>query len=234
VSLLDALRGFHDRTENPRLKQEVNNLLFFTEAGDPLSTAMRKLPNFFSDQEIALIEAGEQTGTLQVSLMAVSVDLRDQEDLRRQIVGALTYPFIILLFLLIAGIIVMVYVIPQLIPILTQNSEVPFVTQTFIGTSNFIRNNILSIILFFVAIFLVARALISTKNGRLAFDTFLIKMPVIGRVYRNYLTVRYTSTLSLLMGAGITILKVFRLTGKSTGNAYANMIFTKTADGISR
>lgn len=233
VTLLDALRGFYDRVENTKLKQEVNNLLFFTESGDAVSMAMRKLPNFFTEQEVAIVEAGEQSGNIQSAFSSLAADLRDQEDLRRKIVSASIYPFIIFLFLILAVTIVMIYVVPQLAPILADTGNIPFTTRTLIATSDFLKAYFFHIVVFLTAIILIIKAFSSTPSGRLVYDTLLLKLPAVGRVYRNYLIVRYASTLSLLMSAGITILKVFKLTGESTGNAYANMIFKKTAAWIS-
>lgn len=230
VTLLDALRGFYDRVENTKLKQEVNNLLFFTESGDAVSMAMRKLPNFFTEQEVAIVEAGEQSGNIQNAFHSLGTDLRDQEELRRKIVSASIYPFIIFLFLILAVTIVMIYVVPQLAPILVDTGSIPLTTRALIATSDFLKVYFFHILVFLIAIILIIKAFSSTPSGRLMYDTLLLKLPAVGRVYRNYLIVRYSSTLSLLMGAGITILKVFKLTGESTGNAYANMIFKKTAE----
>ena len=83
-----------------------------------MNVAMRKLPDFFHEQEIAIVESGEQTGLIQSSFLAIANDLREQEELKNKITSAMTYPVIILLFLVLAISVVMVYVIPQLIPIL--------------------------------------------------------------------------------------------------------------------
>jgi type II secretory pathway component PulF len=83
---------------------------------------MRKLPNFFSEQEVTIIESGEQTGRLQEAFLAIAKDLRAQDELKTKVFGALTYPFIIMVFLLIALSVVMVYVVPQLLPIIGQMS----------------------------------------------------------------------------------------------------------------
>ena len=79
---------------------------------------MRKLPNFFDEQEVAIVESGEQTGMIQESFLAIASDLRGQEDLKNKITSAMTYPLIIMLFLILAISIVMIYVVPQLMPIL--------------------------------------------------------------------------------------------------------------------
>lgn len=100
------------------LSRGVDNLLFFVESGDSVNVAMRKLPNFFDEQEIAIVESGEQTGMIQKSFLAVAADLRSQEELRSKISSAMTYPIIIMIFLCIAISVVMIYVIPQLMPII--------------------------------------------------------------------------------------------------------------------
>ena len=114
---------------------------------------MRKLPNFFHEQEIAIVESGEQTGMLQKAFMAIAHDLRTQEELRNKIIGAMTYPFIILIFLLIALSVVMIFVIPQLMPIIGNLSgELPWTTRSLIFVSDFFRNNFILMILGIVAV----------------------------------------------------------------------------------
>ena len=83
-----------------------------------MNIAMRKLPNFFDEQEVAIVESGEQTGMIQESFLAIASDLRGQEELKNKITSAMTYPLIIMLFLILAISIVMIYVVPQLMPIL--------------------------------------------------------------------------------------------------------------------
>jgi MSHA biogenesis protein MshG len=101
---------------------------------------MRKLPNFFDEQEISIVESGEQTGMIQESFLSIAKDLRIQDDLKNKIKSAMTYPVIILFFLLIAVSIVMIYVIPQLTPILASSeSKLPLMTKALIGTSDFLQ-----------------------------------------------------------------------------------------------
>jgi len=64
-----------------------------------MNVAMRKIPNFYREKEIAIIESGEQTGMLRTTFEAIAREMRMQEELRRKVIGSLTYPFIIMLFL---------------------------------------------------------------------------------------------------------------------------------------
>lgn len=94
---------------------------------------MRKLPHLFSEGEVAIVESGEQTGMLQKAFLSLANDLRDQEALRGKIISATTYPVIVMMFLMLAFIVVMVYVVPQLLPIISQMSgELPIMTRTLV------------------------------------------------------------------------------------------------------
>jgi type II secretory pathway component PulF len=112
-----------------------------------MNTAMRKIPNFYGEKEIAIVESGEQTGMMKTTFEAIAGEMRMQEELRRKVTGALAYPFIIMLFLGLALIVVMVYVIPQIMPIIAEmTTDIPWSTRSLIAVSDFLSNNILILI----------------------------------------------------------------------------------------
>lgn len=195
---------------------------------------MRKLPNFFYDQEIAIIESGEQTGMLQSSFLSISKDLRMQEELKNKIMGAMTYPIIILFFLVIAFCIVMIYVIPQLMPILASStSELPWSTRSLIATSDFLRNNIFVLLVTFVAGGFMFQGYIRTESGKKWWDHAKLFFPLVGNVYKNYLIARTMSTFHLLTSSGVSIVRTLQLTGSSSGNKILEALFRTLADDIS-
>lgn len=156
---------------------------------------------------------------MQKSFASIAADLRSRDEIRLKLTGALTYPVVIMAFLMIAILIVMTYVVPKLVPLFqTSGSELPAVTAALMDTSNFVRDNFALIIAFFVFGGFALRAWVSTYSGRYAFDRYALRAPLIGPLYRNYLIVRVSSMLSLLIGAGIPIIKTLRLTGEATGN----------------
>jgi type II secretory pathway component PulF len=108
---------------------------------------MRKFPSFYEEKEIALIESGEQTGMLKDSFQAIASELRMQSELRTKVIGALTYPFVIMFFLVLALTVVMTFVVPQIMPIIAEmTTEVSFSTRSLIWVSNFMKDNIFFII----------------------------------------------------------------------------------------
>ncbi|MDD2917228.1 MAG: type II secretion system F family protein [Candidatus Gracilibacteria bacterium] len=231
VSVISSLRSFLDKNRNIKMEAEVLNLLMFVESGDGFSIAMKKLPTTFDKREIAIIEAGEQSGTMQHSFVSLAEELRNQEELKSKVKGALTYPLIIVLFLIGAVLTIMTYVIPKLEPLfMTTGVELPMATQSLISTSRFIQGHFYSIIVIMIAIVLLFQVYAKSISGRRTLDTLYLNIPVVGQVYRNYTIVRIASTLSLLLEAGIPIIRTLGLTGESSNNA----IFQEKIEEVSR
>ncbi len=85
VSVVAALRSFIDKNRNIKMEAEILGLLVFVESGDSFSIAMKKLPNTFDRREVAIIEAGEQSGTMQYSFSNLAAELRDQVELKSKV-----------------------------------------------------------------------------------------------------------------------------------------------------
>lgn len=233
VTLLMALKWLRDRLPIGKLREWVDNIVFFVEWGDAVNIAMRKLPNFFDEQEVAIVESGEQTGMIQESFLAIANDLRGQEELKNKITSAMTYPIIIMVFLVLAITIVMIYVIPQLMPILWGvTGELPITTKALIWTSTFLKENILLIIVGFAWIGLIGLWYTRTEHGALMIDREKISFPIAWLVYKNYLIVRTMSTFYLLNNAWVSIVKTLRLTGASSGNIIIKKLFHAISDDI--
>lgn len=219
VTVIQALHSFLEKIENPRLVSEISELVLLVESGDPVSTAMKKLPRTFGSDEVSIVEAGEQSGTMQKSFSSIATSLRSREEIRTKLKAALTYPIVIMAFLIGAILVVMAYVVPKLVP-LFQNSgtELPAATSSLIAASEFVQNQLYLLVILVAIAVIALRAWLSTYEGRLAFDRYVLRVPLIGPLYRNYLVVRVSSMLGLLIGAGIPIIKTLKLTGSSTGN----------------
>jgi type IV pilus assembly protein PilC len=136
---------------------------------------------------------------MRTTFEAIASEMRMQEDLRRKVVSALTYPFIIMIFLGIALLVVMTYVIPQIMPIIMEmTTDIPFSTRSLVAVSNFLSENILILIFGVLATGLVGYGYSNTEHGRRYIDREKLMFPVIGGIYRNYIIVQVMSTFHLL------------------------------------
>lgn len=235
VTLLAAFKGFASRLPIWPLKDAVENTIFFVESGDQLNTAMRKLPHFYTEKEIAIIEAGEQTGMLKDTFMAIAKELRTSQELRSKVMGALTYPMVIMIFLVLAVVVIMVYVIPQIMPVIVEMAvELPLSTKSLMMVSDFFRNNIAMIFGFFVAAVLIFRGFVVTDTGKMWFDRFKIYNIVSGKVYKDYIIVQVMGTFNLLSSSGVSVVRALRLTGASAGNSFVSSVYNLIADEVSK
>ncbi len=235
ITLLSALKWLSSRTHSWLLHETLEHTIFFVESWDSLNVAMRKFPNFYDGKEVAIVESGEQTGMLKDSFQAIATELRMQSELRTKVIWALTYPFVIMFFLVLALSVVMMYVVPQIMPIITEfGTDLKFSTQSLIFVSNFLRNNIIFILVILIASGLIFRGYSMTDIGRRRIDNFKIFAPVIGPVYKNYLIVQVMSTFHLLASSGVSIIKTLRLTGDSSGNTRIWDIYEYIADEVSK
>jgi len=136
---------------------------------------------------------------LRTSFDAIAHELRMQEDLRRKVVGALTYPFIIFFFLVLSLVVVMVYVIPQIMPIITEmTTDIPFSTRSLVAVSSFFSDNFLLILLSLLALGFLLYGYSNTEYGQRFFDREKLYLPIIGDIYRNYIIVQTMATFHLL------------------------------------
>lgn len=140
----------------------------------------------------------------------------------------------ILIFLVGAVLIVMTYVVPKLEPLFSStNVELPASTQALVATSHFVGNNIVFIVVLLLIAVFAFKTYISTYQGKKRWDMFLMKIPLLGDIYRNYAIVRVASSLAILLSAGIPIIKTLRLAGESADNVMYEEALQKVADKVS-
>lgn len=234
VAIIAALEAFLEKTSNPRLASEIANLLIFVDSWDNFSIAMKKLPDVFDSKEVAIVEAWESSWTMQKSFENLSIQLRDQEELTQKVKGALTYPLIIMVFLCIAILVIMTYVIPKLTPLFaTAWVELPFVTRTLIATSNFFISNFILIIIFIFWLFFGIKTFAKTENWRRFFDSLYLRLPLISSVYKNYVIAQVASNLWLLISSWIPIIKTLTLAWLASNNLAYNDIILWVAKKVS-
>lgn len=226
VPITEALFSVSSQVSSPYFKEKIDEIITYISSWDSFSKSMKKLPHIFSAQEISLVEAWETTGGLSDSLMKLSEDLKKVYNLRSKIKGALTYPLIIFIFLFLAIIIVLTYVIPSIKPLFDNSDvELPFSTQMLIGTSDFISNNIIFLFLSMCSLFVVFFGYKTTVKWKMQIEKTILSLPLIGRVYKNYILSHVASVLWNLTWSGVNIIKTLKLVGKSSNNATYESLF---------
>lgn len=219
VPLLDALADIRDTTENDGLRDILAEVTRDVSEGAALSEAMNKHPKVFKPLYISLIEAGEETGDLTSVYLQLVKYLKWIDNLQAKIRKAVRYPIIATAFILLAVVILMWQVVPQIVGFLKfLNLELPWFSVALIATSNFFVNPAFTIfglpvygglivLAVPVVLVLVLKALTKSSEGfAYRMDSLYVSMPVIGPIVRKITVARYAQTFGALYASGIDVL----------------------------
>lgn len=234
LPLTQALDILRNQSKGP-LAKLIGQVLADVEGGGSLSFALSKYPKVFSPTYIALIKSGEVGGVMDEVLARLSDNLEKEQEFRGKVKGALIYPIIIVLGMIIVSFIMMVFVVPRLLSLYTEfNADLPLPTKILIGVSNF-ATRLWPIILFagvgaIYGVSLYRR----TQEGKRRVDELILKIPIIGPLQREILLTDLTRTLSLMVGAGVSILEGLNITAEVSGNAVISDALKDTSKYVER
>ena len=201
-ALIDQLDSEHFRAVWADVKQKVNE-------GIGIGDALAAHPRVFSGLYINLVRAGETSGALDVVLSRLADFTESQAELRSKLIGSMVYPLIMLLMAV--GVIAMLFtvVIPRVSKIFeSQKVSLPLPTQILIGSATIARDYAVIIIPVFIGTCVLLTRYFRGK-GRPKWDRFILKAPLFGPLVRMVAIVRFSKTLSTLLGSGVPLLTAF-------------------------
>jgi len=202
------------------LQPIIAKILSDVESGESLSTAFSKSPKVFSPTYVALIKAGETGGVLDKVLTRIADNLEKSEEFRGKVVGALIYPIIIIIGMIIVTFIMMIFVIPKLLSLYTQfNTTLPLPTQIIVTISNFFVAFWPLMIAIIVVAFFAISSYAKTKAGRHKLDELIFKIPIFGELQQKIMLTDLARTLALMVGSGVPIIEGIEVTANAMGNA---------------
>jgi type II secretory pathway component PulF len=188
--------------------------------GYSLSEAMEQHPGVFNPMYVALVQAGEVSGTLHTILDELSDYLEKTEDTRRKVRSAMAYPTFILIFLTIVVWVLFYFIIPMFAQVYRGfHAELPAPTQVAIAISDFITGNLFFSILIFLGVIVAIWMVNLTDRGRFIWDTMKLKIPIFGSVTINSIMSKFARTFSILMAAGVPIMDTMELSENVVQNA---------------
>jgi general secretion pathway protein F len=214
-----ALTALTDEAENERERHLVAALRAEVNAGSSFGKALGRFPREFPDIYMAVVGAGEQSGNLGLVLERLADDLEDRQALQSRLLGAALYPAIVTIVAIAIVLFLVAYVVPQVANVFAGSKRaLPFLTVAMLGISNFVRNWGWLGLLVLVAGGIFGRLALRNEGTRERFDAAWLTLPVIGRLARGYNAARFASTLALLAGAGVPILKALQAAGETLSN----------------
>ncbi|MEX0896406.1 MAG: type II secretion system F family protein [Patescibacteria group bacterium] len=204
------------KTEMSRM---VATILQDIEGGSTFTKALQKFPSHFDTIYVQLVRAGEVGGVLDDILSRLAVNMEKTKAFRAKTRGAMIYPVIVLLAMVAVSMIMMIFVIPQLTEMYNDfQADLPLATLILVAISDFMVNFWWLVLLAIAGGIWAGRRWYKTEEGRMIFDRFVLKIPIFGELIQKIMLTEFTRTLSLLLGAGISLLQAIEIVTDGTDN----------------
>lgn len=235
LPIVRSLYILGEQTDNKKLQAVIDDVRKQVEAGLALSEALEKHPRVFDKLYTEMVRAGEIGGILDDVLLRVAGQLEKDQDLRRKVKSAMTYPTVVLVLAVLAASFMLIFIVPIFARMFEDlGGDLPLPTKIAMGLSDVLTSPI-GVVLYVgagVGIFFFLRWK-NTENGRKVVDPLLLKLPAkIGDIIQKVALARFGRTLGTLSAAGVPILQALEITAVSSGNYVIEKALLKSREAI--
>lgn len=221
MPIMQVLDTILERHESGRLAEVLRQVREDVKGGAALSAALEKHGRLFPHLYVASIRAGERTGDLPRTIRRYIQYLKKVEVIRKKIISAMFYPAILVVVAIMAISLLLIYVVPTFSQVYADaGSQLPLPTQILISFTTFLRHYFLVGVAVLAASVAGFRSWAATPAGRFALDSFKLKIPFLGDVYKKYSVAGFTRTLATVLGSGIPIIESLRMSIGTLNNLY--------------
>jgi len=221
LPLVQCLEILSSQQENKTFQKVLAGTRGSVEGGSTLSAAMKQYPKVFDPLYTNMVEAGETGGILDTILQRLAAYIEKNVKLQRAVKSALVYPIGVLTIAAAVITLLLWKVVPVFATLFAGlGVDLPLPTRIVIGLSHFV-GSIFGFLIFVAIIGMVVGIKIwyGTPSGRMAIDTIILKLPVLGILMRKIAVARFTRTLGTLISSGVPILEGLDITARTSGNA---------------
>lgn len=230
VLSLEILQGL---TDDRPLRQALEKVTSAIQAGSTLADALRRHPKVFSDIFVAVLDAGEQGGSLDAALLRLAEYMERAQEVSERVRGAMIYPAVIVAVAIGAIITLLTLVVPTFQGMFASSGlALPYATQILVDTSHFVAGNLRYLIVAGLSVTLVLKGLYDTEVGKRVVHRLALHLPVMGSLIRKTAVARFSRTISSLLGSGVPILDALEAASRTTGNVVIERAVMQTRDGV--
>jgi len=233
LPLAQSLHTVLEQTQNKKLQSIVQDITTSVEGGKTLSESFSKHPAVFDAVFLALVGAGETSGTLDESLQRIAAQQEKDAATMSKIKGALTYPIIVLLVIFGVMAFMLLTVVPQVEKLYHDlKKELPFLTQVMVDAANFLTHFWWIVIIVFGALVYFFIQYLKTDMGIKMSDTFKLNVPIFSQMFRKLYMARFMRTAQTLLSTGVSMLDMLKLTAKAVNNSIISKSILRAADKV--
>jgi type IV pilus assembly protein PilC len=233
LPLSQSMSTVLEQTPNRRMQQVVQEIIADVEGGKQLSDAFSKHSEVFDKVFLALVSAGEVSGTLDEALKRVAAQQEKDAAMLSKIKGAMTYPIIVLVVIMGVMVFMLVTVVPQVSKLYhDMKKTLPLLTQIMIAVSNFITQFWWLVLIGLVIAAYFIRQYMKTDSGMRFFDMFKLNVPLFRGMFRKLYMARFSRTGQTLLATGVAMLDMLRISGEGMNNIVVQESINREADKV--
>ena len=220
IPLVKCVELIGRQTENRKMKRILKEARIHVSAGWSLGDSLQKAdPEAFPGMFLETVRAGEASGTLEQAFDNLATYYERQDEIRRKISAAMTYPSFVLAAAVLVVMIVMVKVIPALTSVFSElDGELPLSTKILIGISDFFRGYLLHGIIAALAAVVLSLCYVRTEKGRVLWNRMKLKSPVFGKIRMLRACGQFAHTMSAMLSSGMTLPQALNVTARTLEN----------------
>jgi type IV pilus assembly protein PilC len=233
VPIIESLKVIVEQTDNVKFKNVISNIAYDVDNGLFLSDALKKYPHIFSTFYSNVVKAGETSGKLDEVLNYLADEVEKDYDLTKKFKGALIYPAFVMSGLVIAGFIFLFFVLPELTVILQETgATLPLATRLVIGLADFLQAYYILVIVGVFGSIIGLKFFFKTNLGKRNRDIFLVKAPIIGKIFQLIYLIRFSRSFRTLLRGGVTVTKSLSIVGDIVRNTVYKDLIERTIDDV--
>ena len=233
IPLVDALQAMSEQVTNEKLRNILSEMRQKVVEGSKLSDAMKPYPKVFNNMFINMVNAGENSGALDIVLARLADFIENQNKIRGRVIGAMIYPIIMGT----VGVILMVALLTFMVPKMTaifkgQKMVLPLPTQILIFVSGIFTNYWYILLILLAAAVFFLRRWFKTPAGHEWRDKMMLRLPLFGNLIRMVSISRFSRTLATLLSSGVPMLGAMDIVKNVVGNLIIRRSIEVTRDSV--
>jgi type II secretory pathway component PulF len=237
LPLTDALSLLKAQNEKNRYMYELLDYALNTvKGGQSLGTALGKYRDVFGEAYISSINAGEQGGVLEEILTKLAAGLEDESEFRSKVTGAMIYPIIVVVGMILVAFIMMVFVIPKLMSLYTDfgTAEMPFLTKVLMTVSNWTVKLWFLFPILIVGGVILLRMVNQYQPLKAKRDAYILRIPIVGVLIEKTVLANTMRTLSMLLASGLALVDSLRIVASVAGNEIFKEAILKISERVQK
>ncbi|MDR0397724.1 MAG: type II secretion system F family protein [Candidatus Nomurabacteria bacterium] len=233
LPLTQSLHTVLDQIQSKAFKSILEDITSSVESGKTLGESFGKHPDVFDKVYLALVSAGEVSGTLDEALKRVANQQEKDAAMMSKVRGALTYPIIVLVVILLVVGFMLFTVVPQVEKLYQDlGEELPFLTAMMVGMAGFLMQFWWLVLLIVGGLVIGLRQYFKTEGGIKFSATFKLNAPLFGQLFRKLYMARFTRTSQTLLSTGVAMLDMLHISGEATNNVIVQQSIENAADKV--